>query len=366
MAQRGMMKATVEATTLQAAMKAVSKAMGNRTSMPILNTVKLSANGSGLELMATDLNTWARVAVRGLVVHDDGPNEAVVGSQAFDYVKALQAGDITIEACADDVTRIGAATFAGLPVMDYPELDRATELTLLAVFEGKQLKDIIKRVAAFAHPPQTARLKLTGINFNGDGTTLSLVATDGYRMIRETFPSEFEGSFIVSAATLKRFAQVIPNKANVTLYRGEENRLVMKFDHVEWNFRDIAEEYPDFNRVIPTTNQPHTTVQVDSVALLRLLGQAKPFAPDGGMVKLSLLDDSLEVSTKDFAGRISARIQHADVCSAIAFDVFHIIDVCKVGGELTFALTSPLQGARISVAGRPELTMVQMPMSMAA
>ena len=367
------MKAIVEAKALQAALKTVSKSAGTRSSMPILNSVRFFSRGNGLEIEATDLESWARVTVGGIFEHDDNPSEAVVPSAAlFEFAKSLSSGEIVIETKPDEVVMIGGASFSGMDILDYPTIEPLGERTWLGTFTGKQLKEIIGRTSAFAHNVSTTRLKLTGINISCKEGKISFATTDGYRMLHETHytGTEFGGSILVNAAMLKRNASVVSPKTEVGLYVTVDDfpQLTMEFDSAVISFRSITEEFPNYSRVIPAANQDHTEIRVNSANLLNALQSVKPFTPDSGMVQFDIEEDRLKVSahTCDLSHEAFVGIETKDPyhCDRIAYDIALLIDLCKQfkTGELTFALTTRLQAARITANDYPQCLAVLMPM----
>lgn len=178
------MKAIIAVKALQEAVKQAGQVAGGRSSMPILAGVRIVANGHGLEMEGTDLETWGHTIAGGLVEHDDGPNEVIVnGANLAQVAKLLPAGEVLLSVANHAVLIIGGASLPTMPLEDYPNLTPAGNGVELLTLTGKQYKGLAKRLKTAAlNAAQTTRLNLTGANIaygEGRPTFSTLEKIDG-------------------------------------------------------------------------------------------------------------------------------------------------------------------------------------------
>ncbi len=243
--------------------KAVSRALGRATSMPILAGLKLETKKNQLMLYATDLERaiWCSVPVESR-----GGDEAIVlnGELLVKIANTLPAETLELKTVSGtgkvEITS-GGATFDlfRLSLEDYPEVP-ALPNKRLCVLNKKQLERSLELVAfAALSARETSRLSLTGVNLVLEKETLKVVATNGYRLALKAEPlaqpSPTEGEFLVAADSLRDLAGILAqlDAEQAELYQSE-NYLFFKAGSVVFVGRLIEEAYPDFEKVIPKEN----------------------------------------------------------------------------------------------------------------
>jgi len=385
------MRTTLEAKELQAAVKAIGQAIGSRSSMPILGGVRMYGNGAGLELDATDLETWGRVYVGNPVDHDAGPDVALVNGATFIRVAhALPKGSSAVLELSGTPTApvvgFNGATLPTLPLLDFPERIDTAGAVPLATLTGEEFKTAAKFAKTCAlKAGETTRLSLQGTFLSWTqggrsieaGAPLRMVATNGYRLslqhVGSILPGNDEpGEILVDAAALAGVASLVGKGETVSLavkhtgreyfapVNGEDGEqvkhvepdcplLVVSFGRCEFTLRTIAEEFPDFERVIPRDHP--VSVVVDRVAMLETLAQVAPFLPDDSeacRIRIPALGDVLlEVSTsskdrgdvsKLLPGNISGDLASPDAIDAkhgtliergVSFRLPYLVDALK-------------------------------------
>lgn len=346
------MQAIVATKELKAALGKVVKTAETKSYMPILNGVLLSGNGKGIELTATDLETWSHAVVGGECTRDDGSDSIVVNcAQLHELVKAMKQektplripGPMVRETKFDPERQINVVTVrekdpclivgnAEIPAMaleDYPEIANDEPMPI-AQIEGKSFKSLAKRVASAAlRAGETTRLSLTGVyvRWSKEQGAMRFMATDGYRLESDTVQtailSDRDGEVLIDASKLKKFATSIGAKDTITLavtekdvkqtYRDHEQErvvekvvpeiqsLILDLGDCQFSFRPIRETFPDFERVIPAGGSQHTFT-TEAASLLPIVKAASACAPDeSGAIILRIQGNTLKVysSSKD-------------------------------------------------------------------
>lgn len=213
------MRFQVERDALAEAVAWVSRALPARPVMPVLSGLMLDA-ADGLTLSCFDYEVSARVRVEAKVVE---PGTALVpGRLLAEITRSLPSLPAEFADDPDGVSlTCGSAAFTlvTLPVEDYPDLPGLPQTA--GTVDGGALAAAIGQVAPAASRDDTLPL-LTGVNVEVDGETMTLAATDRYRLaVRELpwspAPPGMSGAFLVPARTLADAARTMVPGTPVTI-----------------------------------------------------------------------------------------------------------------------------------------------------
>ena len=221
------MKFTVERDALAEALTWVARALPTRPVLPVLAGLLLSATnddqpGDGfLTLSCFDYEVSARVRVRAEVAE---PGTVLVpGRLLVEIVRSLPQHAVEFADDPDGVSvTCGDAAFmlTPLPLAEYPELPELPQLAGTA--DGGALAAAIAQVTPAASRDDTLPM-LTAVNVELDGKTMTLAATDRYRLaVRELDWNPAPGSgeygriaLLVPAKTLGDAARMMSHDADV-------------------------------------------------------------------------------------------------------------------------------------------------------
>jgi len=321
-----------------------SYALGTRSSMPILAGLKMDITGNLLRLQATDLERAVRCE---LPIENRAGDEAVVlnGAVLNQIAAHLPADErITLKTADGDGRTVevqcGEATFdlPTLPVDDYPETDDLPDAKLATVSIAQLHRGLEQTAFAALKAGETTRLSLTGVNLVFKNQQLKMVSTNGYRLAMKTIDVEQiheEGEFLVEASVLTDLDRVLSQlkEDTVTLHRGD-GQLFFHAAGVTFMARTIAEEFPDFERVIPKENP--VALAFDRKALLEALQRIEiTAAEDSGAITVRATADESAVrinsSSKDKGEaeeRVRLRKAPAEAIE-ISFRGEYVIDALK-------------------------------------
>ncbi|GAA5037845.1 DNA polymerase III subunit beta [Microbacterium fluvii] len=193
------MKFHVNRDVFSEAVSFVVKLLPQRNPQPILAGVLIEASDSGLSLSAFDYEASARTTIEATV--DDEGTILVHGRLLSEIASRLPNAPIQIEVDDDGavVLTCGSARFtlASMPVQEYPAIPEVTGHSGLVPAE-----DFATAIAqvAFAASRDDVTPVLTGVQLEVSDTTLSLVATDRYRVALREIP--WDGGAAASGETL--------------------------------------------------------------------------------------------------------------------------------------------------------------------
>ncbi len=174
------MKIRVERDVLADAVQWVARSLPNRPSVPILAGLRIAASGNQVVLSSFDYETSAKVTLAA-EVSDEG-TVLVSGRLLADIARSLPAKPVELVA---DESRMeitcGSARFTLqlLPVGEYPDLPSMPAST--GTVTPDMFAQAVSQVVVAAGRDELLPV-FTGVRLEIEGDTLSLLATDRYRM----------------------------------------------------------------------------------------------------------------------------------------------------------------------------------------
>jgi DNA polymerase III subunit beta len=295
-------KISLERDALFAQLQTVSRVASTRSAIQALSGVQLSAQTSGCELRATDMDVGLRVPLEAEVAREG--TVVLPARLILDVVRSLPADHISIElrSAEQDVEVVaGNATFHirtlrgdDFPPFPEPDPDSSVELPADA-FVSTALK-----VAGSASRDET-RPVLTGILVSASDRELRMVATDSYRLsVKETtleapLTSGFEVN--VPARALQELARLVSHDQDEPLSVSvRQNQVLFTVGRVVLSSRLIDGQFPNYRQLLPETFEhelrlagPELTEVVRRISLL-----AQKNAP----LRLAFAEGELTVSAQ--------------------------------------------------------------------
>ena len=314
--------------------KLSSYALGTRSNMPILAGLKMEISGDRLSLYSTDLERAVRCDIP---IENKGEAEAVVlNGTVLSQIAAHLPEDekITLKTDSKDGAvvklRCGEASFdlPTLPVEDYPDVPSLPQTKIASLDVGMFHQGLDQTGFATLRAGETTRLSLTGVDMVLKSSSLKMVATNGYRLAMKTLEARDvaeEGEYLIDASILSDLDRVLSqvNAESVDLYKGE-GQLFFQAGGVMFMARTIAEEFPDFERVIPSDNQ--TGLIFDRRALLDTLQR----------IEITAAEESGAVTFRVTKEESAARVNSADKVKGEAEERVRLKKVPQEAIEISF------------------------------
>ena len=293
------MRVSVVQDQLAKALGVVSRAFGNRATMPILGYVLASTDGERLRLTATNLETSITAWVPARVLSDGVA--CLQGSVIRETVGALPAGrDVSIEAKATalrvECERVGV-NLKGADPAEFPSVSLLDGVPAVRLHAG-EFRRAIEQVA-FAAAKDESRPVLSGVNLRIGGGALRLSAADGFRLSIKTheLATTDDVDVIVPARAMLEVARAIGSDEDEVEVMVASNRTQVGFSvptvsgRVLVTTRLLEGVFPDLDRVVPA--EAATTVTIDREALSRAVKVASIFARDSAHnIRLDVTADS--------------------------------------------------------------------------
>jgi len=367
-------KFRLERDVLADAVAWAARTLPSRPSMPMLAGLLVDAAPGGLTLSSFDYEVSGRVAVDADV--DEPGTVLVSGRLLADIARALPAAPVTITSEGSRVeVRCGRSSFTlpTLPVDDYPSLPDMPGSS--GTVPGSVLASAVAQVAIAAGRDDTLPT-LTGIRVEIDGSSITLAATDRYRLaVRELqWTPEVSGldtAALIPARTLADTAKSLAHCDVVHLALSAsgagDGLLGFEGDGRRTTTRLLDGEFPKYRALLPSDSA--TTADVETSALVDAVKRVSLVAERNTPVRLTFSGG--EVELRAGAGD-EAQATEAVECAIdgdpieIAFNPQYLLDGLSAVDDATTRLsfttsTRPAVLTGASVEGAPAYRYLLMP-----
>jgi len=177
------MRFVVERDALAEAVAWIARSLPSRPVLPVLSGLLLQAAADGLTLSCFDYEVSARISIDADVAE---PGTVLVpGRLLAEITRSLPGHPVEVDDKDDVTLTCGPASFSlvTLPIGEYPRLPELPRLA--GTIDGGVFAPAIGQVTPAASRDDTLPV-ITGVNVEIEGDTITLVATDRYRLaIRE-------------------------------------------------------------------------------------------------------------------------------------------------------------------------------------
>jgi DNA polymerase-3 subunit beta len=281
-------KVTVQKTAFSDSLAMVGRAVGSHSHLPILSNVLLASDEGQLRLSATDLTVGITV---WMDANMDGSLALTLPARTLtDVVNALSDPEVQFSVNGKPEAALKSGSFKGVvkgnEASEFPSIP-VFDVSQGISFDASTMKEMIQSVA-FAASVDDSRPVLAGVLFMLDDQTLTMAATDGFRLaIRKTELPVRVGKkqVIVPAAALKELARILGSTkcACVTLFLPPSgSQVVLRCENVQLVSQLIDGKFPDYQVILPKSHKTRTVVQRNE--LLKACKQAGIMARAGSNV----------------------------------------------------------------------------------
>jgi DNA polymerase-3 subunit beta len=254
-----------------------------KTTIPSLSHVLIEGKGGRIELTATDLELGVRSSCTAKVSKDG--SVCVPAKKLLDYVRLLDDGDLAIKAQENHWIQItykrSRTRMVGMSRESFPVLPSQPEKQ--AEIPCGVLGSMIARTV-FAISSEESRYTLNGALLVVKPDSLSMVATDGYRLAHVERAS--------SAGVASEVRALVPKKAMLEIqkllaeaapdatleFAKSDTHLFFRVGHRLLASQQLSGHFPSYEAVIPKDNDK--TVQVDRTEFTNVVRRVAQFADE--------------------------------------------------------------------------------------
>jgi DNA polymerase-3 subunit beta len=292
------LKITCSRDDLVSRLGVVSRAVSARGAVQVLAGILIRAEGGLLQLAATDMELSLRTT---LAADLDGEGALVVpGKLLVDLARLLPDEEVVLEHKPEEgVVHVSSGNYASrLNIYSAEDFPRLPPVDVpLQEIERASLLDTVERVSRSASRDES-RPVLTGILVRFEGTTLTMAATDSYRLsVKETeldtTGPELEA--IIPARSLVELGRIAAGADTIQL-GVHENHVVFGAGEAWLTTRRIDGQFPNYKQLLPESFEAE--LELPRAELLDVVRRAGVMAQRNAPLRLRFAEGELTVSAQ--------------------------------------------------------------------
>lgn len=313
------MKLQVTQQNLAKALNSVARIANSRNSLPILSNVLLKTENNRLSISATNLDI-AITHFIGSKIEKNG-SITVPARLMQDFVSSLPDSVLDLE--LDDnrlkiTTSKYNSTINGMPAEDFP-VTPAIKGDNLWKIDAKEFKRSLSQVV-LAASHDDARPVLTGVYFHVEDGTVTVVATDSYRLAeKKVGKSKEKVNFLVPASAAADLLRIIADSDKEVAITHDDQQVLFQTGEVTLVARLIEGNYPDYRKLVPAKFE--TVAKLARADFINIAKVSSLFARESAG-SITIKAESGSVSINSIASQVGENVAQADA-------------TVKGGGEVT-------------------------------
>ncbi|MBT1278708.1 DNA polymerase III subunit beta [Thermoanaerobacter sp. CM-CNRG TB177] len=318
------------------------RGVSSRTTLPILQGIKITALKDQVKFSGTDLDIGIECQIPAMVEEE---GEIVVPAKIFsELVRKLPEEDVKIESDSQNTVNVICDsinfTIAGSDAVEFPEIPQVSKENSFKLTKNI-LKDLIKKtVFCIAH--EQTRPILTGVLFEVFPNEIKAVALDGFRMAIYTYQSEekfFEEgiekySIVIPGKTLEEIYKILEDEeTEIDIYH-TANQVLFQIENTKVISRLLEGSFINYNAVLPKDYRTEVVVKrevlTESIERASLIAESK-----NNLIKFEIGDKFITVSSNSEKGKMVEKIEVnvKGMFLEIAFNSRYLLDSLRAIDE---------------------------------
>lgn len=323
------MKLVCEGIDLSDATLKVVKACSTKTTVPVLECIKISAKNDEVTLSATDGEISIIKSIKG-EVYEEG--EICVAGRVFaDFIKKLEGVQITLATEGKKMNIVYADSQTSMQVLsaeDFPKIDLEINENSFKL-KAQDLKKFINSTA-FCCASDDSRPILKGCQFQINEGDISVTALDGFRLATvrgKVVSSTGNMDIVCPARTLSEIEKMVPDDGEMEIFV-QSGMILVSSENTVLTSRLYGGEFIRKENIIPKSFI--TTVKVEKDKLKASIERAAILvrSDKNSLIILDIAGDKIEISSASELGNVQepvkAEVEGKDV--RIAMNSKFIID----------------------------------------
>lgn len=353
-------------------LQAVSRSVGTRSTLPVLDNTLLSVAGKKLKIAATNLEIGV---IKFIPVQDGVDGEITVPAKTLvELISGLGQSEVTLESEGEILTVTSGsfkASINGIPATEFPVIPTTSAK---GVSFPKEIFLTSSQIL-FAAAVDEGRPVLTGILTEVKDSKLDFVATDGFRLAHRQIQLALserkrveEFKTLIPKRTYEEVLRIISEQevTDVTIATSEnQNQAVFSLGETIVSSRLIEGQFPVWEKIVPAEIIGRALVGKD--ALLKAIKLAAVFARgEANILVLTTKKGSLNLksSAKEIGSQeneIEANTEGEEL--QIAFNTKFLQDAVSniPTSQLSLDFSGALSAALIKPVGEEGLEYIVMP-----
>ena len=311
------MKYNVQSDELSKNIQGLAKMVNGKSSLAILDHFLFEVDGDKLYITASDgenmMKTTVDIETTSMLDDERDKRFCIHNTVICDFLKNITQQpiifDVNIESNEVKISYInGHIQFPCTPGEEFPKINIIGDESQNVTLPSYLILDDINRTSPFTGQ-ETFRPVMNAICFNFMKESLEVASSNGGVLVKIThdiIKSENEAILLLPPKPVSLLKYFLSKEEKKTNIRYTDNAAVFSSDNWELTCRLIEGRYPNYNSVIPTSD--NVQVQVDKRQLQNSIRRMLPMGnPNMKAVKMEINPTTLIMSSEDIDFNKSAR-----------------------------------------------------------
>jgi DNA polymerase-3 subunit beta len=367
------MKLIILKDNLKEGLNRVERAIGDTISLPVLKHVLCEAQESGMRLTTTNLEMGIETKVVGKV--GEIGSITVPFQALYAIIQGVDTERITLETEGNILlvsTDNYHARIQGMGSEDFPIIPKIQNKTTTLSISAEVFTDAVSKVI-YAAQFSEIRPELGGVLIDFQMSILKLVATDSFRLAEKTILTKHIQTnatsgfkVIVPLKTMQEVQRIFSNEETLSITI-DEHQILVSGEKTQLVSRLIGGSYPDYEQIIPKTNDLKLSLKRDQLmSAVRLVSTFSGKVNDikirmrEGTKALEVYSASHELGENAYLVPIKAEGKEL---KEISFNWRYLMDGLKAmpGKEVVFTMTNDAKPAVLQPADDASYLYILMP-----
>ncbi|MBV6492016.1 MAG: Beta sliding clamp [Turneriella sp.] len=352
------MKFQTNRESIDKAVRHIDAIIPNRDMGTMLSNLLIAIEPNQVAITASDMETTARITV---AASNTVSGQFIIPAKQFlEYVSSLLSDDLIVEVEKEEDAEEGLSAFRvnlkgtkdtsaryvmpGNSPKSFPTLNHVPNDKLFSI-SSAILEEMIRKTQ-YAISQEDNRYIYNGLCFQGDGTQLTIVGTDGRRLAAITrklgapliLPTE--GDTVVHAKAIREIQKLIDVSDEVLL--GVEQRdLFVRVGDAQLSSRLLEGKFPDYKRVLP--KEVGIVLKMQRNKLIDALQQIRPVTePPSHQCRMILESGRMHITGQSSGsgsrGDVALDVDYTGETLEFGFNITFLIDILKALTSATVLL----------------------------
>lgn len=295
----------------------VQKAVMPKSTMPILECIKIDCSGDG-NVVVTGNNLDLCIEYNTVCNVPEGGEIALTSKMFGEIIRRLPEGTVDITVNPENyVTKIkcGVSEFniQGLNSREYPAAPILDEKYRFHLTQP-ELKRLIRKTIAFVAITEAKKPILTGALFEIKNNRLSVVASDGHRLavVRHELKEDVENcKFVIPGATLREMLKLLKDEDDDVTVIVADRHVMFNFGNYQVYTRLLDGEFLKYESILGVVNKMNVICEkryiIDSLERAQLLinDETAPTIQRKVPVRFSIAYNKIDVSCVTSKGQVN-------------------------------------------------------------
>lgn len=258
-----MLKCKVNTKEFQDAITKLEVVIPNKSSLKVLECIKLTVTEDSMQLTATELENYVVANINDFEVESQGSVLITNIKEIIKSFKFMKDAYTTIEVNQDIITLSNSNRNIKMRISadDYPNEFEIADIHNKYIYNTKSLHSRISKID-YARSKDDTRPLQTGIHFN----SVDIVALDGYRMaLNKDNTLMIEKPFTLAQGTVNFLNETLDKKVNKELRIAVNDKyIIFEYDNLIVKSRLLEGQFFNYKDILP---KEYNTLAIDTKKL---------------------------------------------------------------------------------------------------